>query len=62
MVPGKAMERKRRERKRSVRDLLRSQKRAAQKAAGALDGRFRQRVVKSARTYTRKRKHRGTDE
>ncbi|MCB0792316.1 MAG: hypothetical protein H6595_05045 [Flavobacteriales bacterium] len=56
------MKRKRERRERSVRDLLRSRKRAAQKEAGALDGRFRQRVVKSGRTYTRKHKHRGRSE
>lgn len=37
----------------------RGAKREAQKAAGALDGRYRPRVVKSKKTYTRKRKHGG---
>ena len=55
------MKRKRERRERSVRDLLRSRKRAAQKEAGALDGRFRPRVVKSRKTYSRKRKHKGGD-
>jgi hypothetical protein len=37
--------------------LAREAKRAAQKAAGALDGRFREKVVKSAKVFTRKPKH-----
>jgi hypothetical protein len=37
--------------------LAREAKRAAQKAAGALDGRFREKVVKSGKKYTRKPKH-----
>jgi hypothetical protein len=37
--------------------LAREAKRAAQKAAGALDGRFREKVVKSGKNYTRKPKH-----
>ena len=36
--------------------IERAAKRAAQKAAGALDGRFRPRVVKNKKTYSRKRK------
>jgi hypothetical protein len=35
--------------------IERAAKREAQKAAGALDGRFRPRVVKSKKRYTRKR-------
>lgn len=35
--------------------IERAAKREAQKAAGALDGRFRPRVVKSKKGYTRKR-------
>lgn len=41
-------------------DLLaieRGAKRAAQKSAGAFDGRFRERKMESAKRYTRKRKH-----
>jgi len=41
--------------------LAREAKRAAQKAAGALDGRFREKVVKNAKGYTRKPKHPDTD-
>ncbi len=37
--------------------LAREAKRAAQKAAGALDGRFREKVVKSKKGFTRKPKH-----
>lgn len=50
---------KRKKRKKPVTDdqLAREAKRAAQKAAGALDGRFREKVVKSGKTYTRKAKH-----
>lgn len=36
--------------------IERAAKREAQKAAGALDGRFRPRVVKSKKGYTRKKK------
>ncbi|WKZ65336.1 MAG: hypothetical protein QY325_11240 [Flavobacteriales bacterium] len=50
-------------RKRPARQELdaieRAAKREAQKAAGALDGRYRPRVVKSRKAYTRKPKHRG---
>lgn len=46
-----------RKKKPGPRDLERAAKRAAQKAAGAFDGRFRSRVVRSRKTYTRKRKH-----
>lgn len=35
--------------------IERAAKREAQKAAGALDGRFRPRVVKNKKKYTRKR-------
>lgn len=35
--------------------IERAAKRDAQKAAGALDGRYRPRVVKSRKTYSRKR-------
>jgi hypothetical protein len=50
-----------RKRKRPVTtdQLEREAKRAAQKAAGAFDGRFRPRVERSDKAYTRKRKHRG---
>jgi hypothetical protein len=41
--------------------LAREAKRAAQKAAGALDGRFREKVVKSGKTYARKPKHPDAD-
>jgi hypothetical protein len=37
--------------------LAREAKRAAQKAAGALDGRFREKVVKSKKGFARKPKH-----
>ena len=46
-----------RRKKPTVRDRERAAKRAAQKAAGAFDGRFRPRVVRSRKRYTRKRKH-----
>lgn len=39
--------------------IERAAKREAQKAAGALDSRFRIRVVRSRKTYSRKRKHKG---
>jgi len=42
--------------------IERAAKREAQKAAGALDSRYRTRVVKSRKTYKRKPKHRGGDE
>jgi len=42
--------------------IERAAKREAQKAAGALDGRYRPRVVKSRKTYTRKPKHKGGEE
>ena len=45
-----------------MRDRERAAKRAAQKAAGAFDGRFRPRVVKSRKRYTRKPKHPKQDE
>ena len=38
--------------------IERAAKRAAQKAAGAFDGRYRPRVVKSRKRYVRKPKHR----
>ncbi len=47
---------------RTVTDRIeRSVKRAAQKAAGVFDGRFRPRVVKSCKTYKRKPKHPDSD-
>lgn len=49
------------DRKKLLHTLARQVKRAAQKEAGALDGRFRPRVVKSRKTYSRKRKHKGGD-
>ena len=42
--------------KKDLDKIERAAKREAQKAAGALDGRFRPRVVKSKKRYTRKRK------
>lgn len=42
--------------------IERAAKRAEQKAAGVFDGRYRPRVVKSGRIYSRKRKHRGGPE
>ena len=42
--------------KKDLDKIERAAKREAQKAAGALDGRFRPRVVKSKKSYTRKRK------
>ena len=43
--------------KTSDRDRIeRAAKRSEQKAAGALDGRFREKVVKSKKVYSRKRK------
>lgn len=45
--------------KKELNAIERSAKREAQKAAGALDGRFRPRVVKSRKTYKRKPKHKG---
>lgn len=41
--------------------IERAAKREAQKAAGALDGRYRPRVVKSRKAFSRKRKHKGGD-
>ncbi len=46
-------------------DLLaieRAVKRAAQKAAGAFDGRFREKKVESGKRYVRKKKHRPDEE
>lgn len=48
---------KRRKKPVTTDQLEREAKRAAQKAAGALDGRFREKVVKSAKRYKRKPKH-----
>lgn len=49
--------------KRIAREALhaieRAAKREAQKAAGALDGRYRPRVVRSRKAFARKPKHRG---
>lgn len=42
--------------------IERQAKREAQKAAGALDSRYRTRVVKSRKTYTRKPRHKDGDE
>lgn len=53
------MNRRRRPTRRTPVSLDRSAKRAAQKAAGAFDGRFRPRVVRSRKTYSRRPKHRG---
>ncbi len=50
---------KRRPRRRTPASVDRSAKRAAQKEAGAFDGRFRPRVVRSRKTYARRPKHRG---
>lgn len=41
--------------------IERAAKRQAQKEAGALDGRFREKVVPARRKYTRKPKHRKDD-
>lgn len=49
------------DRKNLLHTLARQAKRIAQKSAGAFDGRFRPRVVKSRKTYSRKRKHKGGD-
>jgi hypothetical protein len=42
--------------------IERAAKRAEQKAAGALDGRYRTRKVESGKRYSRRRKHPGKDE
>jgi hypothetical protein len=47
---------KRRTAKEELDRIARAAKRKAQKEAGALDGRYRPRVVKSKKTYSRKRK------
>lgn len=44
------------------RDIEQAAKRQEQKEAGALDGRFRQRVVPSKKTFQRKTKHSQTEE
>lgn len=41
----------------TIADIEREAKRAEQKAAGAFDGRFRSRVVKSGKRYKRRPKH-----
>lgn len=41
--------------------IERAAKRAAQMAAGALDGRYRPRVVRSRKAYKRKPKHPGAE-
>lgn len=48
--------------KKALDAIERAAKREAQKAAGALDGRYRPRVVKSRKTYKRKPKHPGAGE
>ncbi|MBP7407970.1 MAG: hypothetical protein KA941_04350 [Flavobacteriales bacterium] len=48
------MTKKKRITKKDLDQIERAAKRAAQKAAGALDGRFRPRVVKNKKKYTRK--------
>ncbi|MBK6832160.1 MAG: hypothetical protein IPG92_16145 [Flavobacteriales bacterium] len=48
------MAKKKRITKKDLDKIERAAKRAAQKAAGALDGRFRPRVVKNKKKYTRK--------
>lgn len=51
---------KRRRLTKAKKDLLaieRAAKRAAQKAAGAFDGRFREKKVESGKRYVRRRKH-----
>ncbi len=53
----RGMPAKRRKKPVTTDQLEREAKRAAQKAAGALDGRFREKVVKSAKRYKRKPKH-----
>ncbi|MBK9177712.1 MAG: hypothetical protein IPM46_15550 [Flavobacteriales bacterium] len=50
---------KKRDSQKELDAIERAAKREAQKAAGALDGRYRPRVVKSRKSYTRKRKHKG---
>ncbi len=49
------MAKKKRITKADLDKIERAAKREAQKAAGALDGRFRPRVVKSKKGYSRKR-------
>ena len=49
------MAKKKRVTRRELDAIERAAKREAQKAAGALDGRFRPRVVKSRKAYSRKR-------
>lgn len=56
------MSAKRRRKPVTTDQLEREAKRAAQKAAGALDGRFREKVVGSAKRYKRKPKHPGAGE
>ncbi len=56
------MGKKKRITKKELDAIERAAKREAQKAAGALDGRYRPRVVKSRKTYTRKPKHKDGDE
>lgn len=51
----KAMVKKKRVTRKELDAIERAAKREAQKAAGALDGRFRPRVVKSKKGYSRKR-------
>lgn len=48
---------KRKKEKVTPAQIEREAKRAAQVAAGALDGRFREKVVKSGKSYKRKPKH-----
>ena len=52
---------KRKKKKVTPAQIEREAKRAAQLAAGALDGRFREKVVKSEKSYKRKPKHPDAD-
>jgi hypothetical protein len=56
-----AMPRKKKDQKEAIRQLDQAVKREAQKAQGALDGRFREKKVESKKRYTRKPKHKGPE-
>jgi hypothetical protein len=55
-LPSVMAKKKRAKKKKDVRSVVLGAKRAEQMAQGALDGRFREKVVKNKKRYSRKRK------
>jgi len=56
------MAKKKKDPKKAVRRIAQGAKREAQKAQGALDGRFREKKVESAKRYSRKPKHKSRND